>query len=100
MIKALRAVGFVEGVSYLALLFIAMPLKYAAGMPLAVSWTGWAHGMLYMAYMAVLTAAWAVGAIGARRFGWGVLAGLVPFGTFLNDRPLAARQAELEMRAV
>lgn len=95
MIRVLRLVGFVEGLSYVALLFVAMPLKYMADMPVAVQWTGWAHGGLYIAYMAVLIGAWALGAIGAQRFSWGFLAGLLPFGTFVNDRSLRKRQQEL-----
>ena len=46
MIKILRILGNVEGVSYLLLLFIAMPLKYAYDMPMAVKITGMAHGCL------------------------------------------------------
>ena len=40
MIKILRILGNIEGVSYLLLLFIAMPLKYAYDMPSAVKITG------------------------------------------------------------
>ncbi|HAW97556.1 MAG TPA: hypothetical protein DCX67_03400, partial [Opitutae bacterium] len=36
MIKNLRILGNVEGISYLLLLCVAMPLKYLADMPLAV----------------------------------------------------------------
>ncbi|HUP40604.1 MAG TPA: DUF3817 domain-containing protein [Vicinamibacterales bacterium] len=42
-----RIAALFEGWSYLVLLFIAMPLKYAAGMPLAVRIVGSVHGFLY-----------------------------------------------------
>ena len=88
MIKILRILGNVEGVSYLLLLFIAMPLKYAYEMPMAVKITGMAHGVLFVAYCMVL-------ALCMRKFRWklgfGVylfIATLIPFGTFVTDRKL------------
>lgn len=75
-----------EGLSFLLLVFIAMPLKYWAGLPLAVKYTGWAHGVLFMAYMAQL-------AITAYQLKWDVVkvllalsASLLPFGPFLFER--------------
>ena len=44
-IERVRSVGKVEGLSYLLLLGIAMPLKYMAGMPMAVSIVGLIHGV-------------------------------------------------------
>ena len=88
MIKILRILGNVEGVSYLLLLFIAMPLKYAYDMPMAVKITGMAHGVLFVAYCMVL-------ALCMKKFSWklgfGVylfIATLIPFGTFVTDRKL------------
>ncbi|HEX5021981.1 MAG TPA: DUF3817 domain-containing protein, partial [Candidatus Binatia bacterium] len=36
-IGRLRAIGMIEGVSFLLLLGVAMPLKYFGGMPMAVT---------------------------------------------------------------
>lgn len=79
-------VSRLEGLSFLLLLFIAMPLKYAYQEPLAVKYVGWAHGVLFMAYIALL-------AVVAFRLKWGELkiiygfvASLVPFGPFLFER--------------
>jgi integral membrane protein len=47
----LRIIGFWEGISFLVLLGIAMPLKYFAGWPMAVSVVGMAHGILFMLYL-------------------------------------------------
>ena len=46
-----RLVAIMEGVSFLVLLGIAMPLKYFADMPLAVKYIGWLHGLLFVLYM-------------------------------------------------
>ena len=88
MIKNLRILGNVEGVSYLLLLGVAMPLKYLADMPLAVRIVGMGHGVLFIAYCILL-------ALCMRRFKWSLgfgiylfVATLIPFGTFVTDRKL------------
>lgn len=86
----LRALAFLEGLSYLVLLFVAMPLKYLAGAPLAVRVAGSLHGFLFVALsLAILQGL----RKRAKPFAWGVrigVASLVPFGTFFLDRELAA----------
>ena len=84
-----RKVAFAEGISYIVLLFIAMPLKYGLDLPMAVKIVGWAHGALFIAYMwfglqAALEQKWEF------RF-WVIafVASLVPFGTFWLDKKLA-----------
>jgi integral membrane protein len=80
-----RILGYVEGVSFLVLLGIAMPLKYLAGQPQMVSTVGMLHGVLFLLYVG------AVGHIGvARRWpikrvlvAW--VAAVVPFGPFVLD---------------
>ena len=56
-IGRLRLVGIIEGISYLVLLFIAMPLKYIWDRPLAVKYTGSAHGALFVLLMLTLVLA-------------------------------------------
>lgn len=46
----LRRMALAEATSYLVLLGIAMPLKYFAGMPMAVKVTGWIHGLLFVVF--------------------------------------------------
>jgi integral membrane protein len=77
-----------EGASLLLLLGVAVPLKYFAGMPAAVQWIGWIHGLLFVVYgLAILMAL--VG--GSLSFGKSMLAfigSLLPFGPFIVDRML------------
>lgn len=75
-------IAFWEGVSYLALLFIAMPLKYAADMPLAVKYTGWAHGALFILYVMLLVACWLQAGWSAKRVIGYFIASLLPFVPF------------------
>lgn len=53
-ISCLRVVAFAEGCSYLLLLRVAMPLKYFAGLPLAVKIVGSLHGALFFLFCATL----------------------------------------------
>ncbi|MCA9717748.1 MAG: DUF3817 domain-containing protein [Myxococcales bacterium] len=98
-IGRLRGIGLLEGVSFLVLLGIAMPLKYLAGHPEAVMVAGWAHGVLFILYsLAILgvmnSTSWGIGR-GALAF----FAGLVPFGPFIHDRHLRALQDEERQQA-
>ncbi len=51
MLRTFRIVSMVEGVSFLLLLFAAMPAKYYLGVPEAVTVMGWTHGLLFMLYI-------------------------------------------------
>lgn len=46
-----RLMGYLEGLSLLVLLFIAMPLKYLAGFPEVVTFVGTFHGLLFIMYL-------------------------------------------------
>ena len=84
----LRLVAFLEGISFLVLLLIAMPLKYAFGQPLAVKHVGMAHGVLFVAYVFLLLAVGLERGWGFRKIALGFLASLVPLGTFWADKRL------------
>ena len=84
-----RALGMVEGVSFILLMGVAMPLKYWANMPLAVTYVGWAHGALFITFLLVLFQAWAGGALSFAKSALAFIASLVPFGPFVIDRYLA-----------
>ena len=51
----LRLVGIAEGISFLLLLGVGMPLKYFAGLPLAVRIMGSLHGLLFVLFMITLS---------------------------------------------
>jgi len=90
----LRFIGWWEGVSFLVLLGIAMPLKYFAGEPTAVRIVGMAHGILFMLY--VLAAIHA-----ALEYGWSwrrtalvLLASVMPAGPFLVDAKILREESQ------
>ncbi|WP_347156390.1 DUF3817 domain-containing protein [Pontibacter chitinilyticus] len=87
-IYRLRLIGILEGISYLALLGVAMPLKYIAGMPEFVKYAGWAHGLLFVLFiLAVANVAlaknWSAGKVFAA-----LIASVLPFGPFILDAKL------------
>lgn len=87
-IGRLRLAGFIEGISYVVLLFIAMPLKYFADMPLAVKYVGWAHGMLFIWYVLALLRVFQVHKWGIIKTFVAFIMSLIPFGTFIYDSKL------------
>ena len=82
-----------EGVSYLVLLGIAMPLKYAAGMPGAVRVVGMAHGVLFVAYVVTLLAAARAARWPTTKLAVAMIASLVPLGAFWLERRLRREEA-------
>jgi integral membrane protein len=77
-----------EGLSFILILFITMPLKYQFDMPKPNLVVGMAHGVLFMLYLlAVIQLRMA--------YRWkpsltvkALLASVVPFGTFYMDRKI------------
>ena len=53
-VSAFRMTGLAEGVSFLTLLCVAMPLKYFMGIPEAVRVVGLIHGILFLLYVGLL----------------------------------------------
>lgn len=84
-IQSLRLLAFVEGVSFLLILFVTMPLKYWAAMPQPNLVVGMAHGILFIGYIAAVLLARAEYGMSLKNTFWSMLAAVVPFGTFVAD---------------
>ncbi len=84
--REMRTVGIWEGISYLILLFIAMPLKYFAGFPKAVSIVGMAHGVLFIAFIYTIVHAITASGLSVKKGLIALIASIVPFGTFFLDK--------------
>jgi integral membrane protein len=83
-----RKVAVAEGISYVLLMFIAMPLKYLFNMPLAVKYTGWAHGLLFVLYVMCFIMAWMESRWKLSRAGMYLVSSLIPFAPFWVDKQL------------
>lgn len=89
--KFFRLVSLIEGLSLLTLLFVAIPLRTHFGVPEAVTYMGWTHGVLFLFYGATAL-------VVSHRARWSILAwlavfllGAVPFGFIVVDRYLKRR---------
>ncbi len=87
-LQQLRIISLAEGLSYLLLLFVSMPLKYIFHYPKAVLYNGYLHGFLFVLLALSILYTWY---ICHWKFGKALLAGicsLIPFGAFWFDRVL------------
>ncbi len=92
-IRTLRVVSIIEGLSYIVLLFISMPLKYYWLMPLPVKYNGWVHGVLFVVFAIALLYVWVVCKWSVKQVLVAGIASLIPFGAFWLDKRL--KQAEV-----
>ena len=93
-----RLVAISEGISYMLLLFIAMPLKYMAGIPDAVKYTGWIHGILFMLYIVALISVKADRNWSILKTALAFVISLIPFGAFIFDKSLRKEESLLKMQ--
>jgi integral membrane protein len=85
MIKTLRVISYLEGISYILLLFIAVPIKYYANDPSLVKLLGMPHGLLFVAFVILSL-------VNSKKYNWSfiktivvLISSIVPFGTFYVD---------------
>lgn len=79
------ALARLEGLSFLALLLVAMPLKRLAGIPEPTAWVGWIHGLLFLVFLIALRSAHRVEGWPRTWLGWGMLGSVLPAGTFVFE---------------
>jgi integral membrane protein len=91
----LRIVGYIEGVTLISLLFVAVPLKRIFGMPELVSVLGPIHGLTFVAYLVCVINVVSSGGWLKREIFRTVIVAIIPFGTFFNDHYLASKHEEL-----
>jgi integral membrane protein len=87
-----RLVALLEGLSFVLLLFVAMPLKYMAGLPLFVKYVGWAHGLLFVLFFMTLAQVYMEHNWSLKKVLWCVVASFIPFGTFVLDYQLLKKE--------
>ena len=89
-----RIIAFLEGISFLLLMLMAVPLKYFWDEPIVVSFIGAIHGALFMAFLyyqyeSNLKHKWDM-----RFNAIAFIASLIPFGTFWLDKELEKKAKE------
>ena len=97
LLHRFRMIGIAEGISFLILLLIAMPLKYIFHKPEVVKVFGWAHGVLFITF---LYFAFEVMGTFKKSIGWfakAFAAAIIPLGTFIFDRQLKKEEQLLQL---
>ena len=95
LLHIFRIIAIAEGISFLVLLLIAMPLKYFFQFPAAVKYCGWIHGALFVAFIYFAFTVWTE----FKKTGIWLLkafaASVIPCGTFVFDKELRKEEKEL-----
>jgi len=86
MEKLFRIIALLEGVSYLLLLFVAVPIKYLSNDPQYVKMLGMPHGLLFIGYVVLAFLLRSEYKWNSRQFFVILIASVIPFGTFYVDR--------------
>ena len=89
-VKKFGLINTIEGYSYLALLFVAMPMKYVFGIAIATKIVGMIHGILFIAFLYLLFVAWQEAKWSIKESVTFFIASLVPFGTFFTKKRIAS----------
>jgi integral membrane protein len=88
LLQFLRILGVVEGVSFLIILFVTMPLKYVWEMAEPNKIIGMAHGILFIAYCLLVVIVGYIFRWKLLTIFWALLASIIPFGTFVADKKI------------
>jgi integral membrane protein len=91
-IRAFRMTALAEGVSFLTLLCIAMPMKYFMGVPEAVRVVGLIHGILFLLYVGLLAMLHVKQRWPVMFSLYALVASVIPFGTFVLDKHLREKE--------
>ncbi len=85
MLNIFRGVAILEGISYLLIFALTMPLKHWAGIGQPNIYVGYAHGFLFIAYLMLAIVVWKENGWAPKILGYLILASLLPFGTFYME---------------
>ena len=90
-IGRLRIVAFLEGCSLLALVFIAMPVKYLLGIPEATQAIGLIHGILFVIFIVATLSISILYKWNISRVLVVMASSVLPFGTFYVDKKILSK---------
>jgi len=93
-------IALAEGISFLTLLFIAMPIKYVMGMPEVVRVVGTMHGVLFLLYVGLLAMLHVRQRWSFSFSLYALLASMIPFGTFMLDKQLRKKEVLIKVGEV
>ena len=86
MITIFRLISYLEGISYLLILFVTMPLKYLFASPDPNKVIGMAHGVLFLLYIVMAFLVKSEKKWNAKTLIIVLACSIIPFGTFWMDK--------------
>lgn len=86
MIKTFKIISLLEGISYILLLFVGVPLKYIGDNDVLVKLLGMPHGILFMAYIILALAIRTLMDWNNKTTFIVLIASIIPFGTFYINK--------------
>ena len=98
-LKKFRLINKVEGYSFLILLFVAMPLKYMAGIPIATKIAGMLHGVLFIAFIYQLIVATEETPFTKKEAFIFFIASVIPFGSFYTEKLCKIKENSLTLNS-
>jgi len=93
-LKKFRLINKIEGISFIILLFIAMPMKYSFGIPIATKIVGMLHGVLVFAFIYQIIEAKKEAGFTLKETALYSILSLIPFGSFYTDKLLAKKMPQ------
>ncbi len=90
-LQKFRLINKIEGISFIILLFIAMPMKYSFGYPMATKVVGMLHGVLVFAFIYQIIEAKKEAGFTWKESALYSILSLIPFGSFYTDKLLAKK---------
>jgi integral membrane protein len=90
-LQKFRLINKIEGISFIILLFIAMPMKYSFGYPMATKVVGMLHGLLVFAFIYQIIEAKKEAGFTLKETALYSILSLIPFGSFYTDKLLAKK---------
>jgi len=98
-LKKFRLINKIEGYSFLILLFVAMPLKYVAGIPIATKIAGMLHGVLFIAFIYQLIVATEETPFTKKEAFIFFIASVIPFGSFYTEKLCKIKENSLTLNS-
>ena len=90
-LQKFKRINKIEGISFIILLFVAMPAKYYFGYPIATKIVGMLHGLLVFAFIYQIIEAKKEAGFTWKETGLYSILSLIPFGSFYTDKLLAKK---------
>lgn len=90
-LQKFKLINKIEGISFILLLFVAMPLKYQFGYPIATKIVGMTHGLLVFAFIYQIIEAKKEAGFSMKESALYFILSLIPFGSFYTDKKLAQK---------